>query len=245
MCPLSNLIHLLDSYEHFTKVTNTKFKEYVSCRLRFNEYMEKVGNVRNGHLLTCKNSGESKNCCKEYLYNTVPVLIDEVLETIAVPYIINFTYGDNEFLDNCCTECQWDRENFKMIHNANEMTKLPCTDFFLTKTYRRSEVYQLLRSFEYFVKITNTKAEEYKSCRRRFDDYCILMEDVEDNHLDICEFFGEKEINSCECKEYIEDTLPELVSEIVHEIGLSYIINFDRPRTTSQIMFSKNILELF
>lgn len=235
MCPLSNLIYLMDSYKQFTKVTKTKVEEYNSCRVRYEEYLTTTVSVRDGHLVTCPRKDEY--CCREYLYNTVPSLIDEILESIAVPYIINFRYeGDGDFIDMSCSTCYWDRENFKMIHSDEK--KLVCTDFFLTKKYKPGVVWELLRRFDHFTKITNTKTEEYNSCSRRFYDYCTLMHDAEDNHLDICEYFGVKEITTCDCLTYMKNTLPSLVQEIMETIAVPYIINFTRPDiNSSQVIF--------
>lgn len=89
MCPLHNLIRLLDSFKHFKNVTKTKVEEYESCALRFRKYMSSLERVENGHLATCDNVDCS---CYEYLYETPKRLIDEIIKIIAVSYIINFEY---------------------------------------------------------------------------------------------------------------------------------------------------------
>lgn len=123
MCPLHNIIRLLDSFEHFTLVTRTKATEYRSCHSRYIEYMTLTQNVKDGHLAKCTNYASPnsiEDCeCKNYLYNTLPGLIQEILNHIAISYIINFKYisssakqGD-EFVDMSCTECIYNTPVFQ------------------------------------------------------------------------------------------------------------------------------------
>lgn len=116
MCPLHNLIHLLDSFRHFTNITHTKVEEYNSCNRRFNDYLTMLAGVKDDHLDVCRNENGTSECnCHEYLYNTPVELINEILATIALSYIINFEYykGDQstDFEDMSCTNCKWYEES--------------------------------------------------------------------------------------------------------------------------------------
>lgn len=113
MCPLRNLIHLLDSFKHFVDVSQTKSEEYESCRRRFNEYLDLVKYRKDGHLNTCSNFGKepSTECdCHDYMYNTPLRMIQEIVDSIAVSYMINFEHPKTEFKDMYCTQCAWNED---------------------------------------------------------------------------------------------------------------------------------------
>lgn len=111
MCPLSNLIHLLDSFEIFKDYTKTKVTEYESCRRRFNTYMHLMGDSKNGHLKKCiyydDHDSESYYCdCDDYMYRTPLLLAQEIVDIIAIAYIINFTHPKAAvFEDWFCDKC--------------------------------------------------------------------------------------------------------------------------------------------
>lgn len=103
---------MLDSFEHFKNITQSKDKEFKSCKRRFCEYLDLIALRKNGHLNTCANydtAGEAPCECHDYMYMTPVNLIREIVDTIAVSYIINFEHvrsDDGVFGDMSCSNCE-------------------------------------------------------------------------------------------------------------------------------------------
>lgn len=98
----------MESFKHFKNVTQTKEAEFNSCQQRYHNYMHLLANVKDGHLDICPNFATDKTKCEchEYLYMTPIRLIKEIVDTIAVSYIINFEHVKQAvFEDSSCTVC--------------------------------------------------------------------------------------------------------------------------------------------
>lgn len=74
---------------------------------------------------------------------------------------------------------------------------------------------ELLDSFKCFKNTTQTRIEEYESCKTRFHDYMVLFMGRNGHHMKICDnFTGKREIIECGCYEYLYNTPLALIHEI-------------------------------
>lgn len=88
MCCLDNLISLLWKFESYTSITHKKRREFLIFQQRFNDFNSLLSKVKEGHLHTC--TDDISCSCKEFIRSTPKEMINEIIDTIAVPYAMNF-----------------------------------------------------------------------------------------------------------------------------------------------------------